>query len=137
MTTKQSAQTTEPWRFPAVDLESFAGLSAWQNDALDVVTRAGQAYSSGVAAIGEEVATFVQTRLQHNLALGEALARCHTLTDVTNVQRDWMKEAAQEYADETRKLMELGSNLMRESWNPLERTATGLAGAAKKAPEKE
>ena len=96
----------------------------------DVMARAAQAYSSDVAAIGQEMADFAQTRLEHNIALGESLMRCHTLADMAGVQQHWLKETTEEYAVEARKLMELGSNLMRKSLAPMGRAAAQAAAEA-------
>lgn len=132
MTTKQTTRTGAAPKGRQAD--PTAMVSMWQSNALDLMSRAGQAYTSGVAAIGEEMASFMQTRLQQNIALGESLTRCHTLTDMANVQRDWMKETTEEYAAEARKLIELSSNLMRESWQPVEQAARESAGSQAEQP---
>ena len=135
MTTKQTARAHARGR--PFGLDTQVGFPAWQSNALDIMTRAGQAYAEGVAAIGEEMASFMQTRLQHNMALGDSLTRCHTWTDVAEVQRDWLKEATEEYAAESQKLMEMGSKLMRESWAPVEQVATEAVETEPKASKQD
>lgn len=106
--------------------KQLGDLASWQDSALGAVSNAGQAYMNGLAAINQEMASFLQARLRHDIELGESLARCRTLADATKVQSDWLKRTTEEYAAETQKLVELGSGLMRESWMPLEQSAAAL-----------
>lgn len=127
MATKQSARAATPGQ--RNEFDPSRELPGWPGGTLDAMSRASKAYSSGFAAIGEEMASFMQTRLQHNIALGESLARCHTLTDVAKLQRDWLQETTEEYAAEAQKLMELGSSLMRETLTPVEQAAAEAVAA--------
>lgn len=116
MTTKRSGgappSSTSTGQAPVSQLENWPGTT------LDDVSNASQAYVNGVAAVNQEIANFLQTRLKHDMALGEALARCRTLAEATKAQSDWFKQAADDYTAETQKLFELGSSLMRGGWAP-------------------
>jgi|GEM_PF-2966350 len=98
----------------------FPESAAWPGAALDGVNNASQEYVKSVAEVNQEIANFVQSRLRHDIALGESLARCRTLADATKAQGDWLKQATDDYAAETQKLFELGSRLMGGSWMPLQ-----------------
>lgn len=114
MTTKQRrAAATTP--MPGLPLPE---AGEWPAATLDDVANAGQAYINGIAAVNQEIAGFLQARLQHDIALGESLARCRTLADATRVQNDWLKQAHDDYTAESHKLFELGSSLMRASLAP-------------------
>lgn len=113
MTTKRAKKESTASAHEA--LESLSNLANLQGPTLDAFTQAGQAYFNGLAAINQEMASFMQTRLRHDMELGESLARCRSLADATKVQSEWLKQATDDYAAETRKLVEMSSGLMRES----------------------
>ena len=98
-----------------------APFAAWQGGAMDAMARAGQAYVEGVVELNQELAGFVQARWKRDLELGESLARCRDLSDFTDVQRAWLEEATEQYAAETRKLVELGTKLASMSWDPVQK----------------
>lgn len=116
MTTKRSggsppSSTSTPAAFSSQ-------LDNWQGANLDDMRNASQAYVNGVAAVNQEIANFLQTRLKHDIELGEALARCRTLAEASKAQGDWIKQATDDYTAETQKLFDLGSRLMQGGWTP-------------------
>ena len=133
MTTKRAK--TEPSSPSEAAQKQLSDLASWQGSALGAVTHAGQAYVNGLAALNQEMASFLQARLRRDIELGEALARCRTLADATDVQNEWLKRTTEDYASESQKLMELGSGLMRESWMPLEESAASLGAQVTKETE--
>ncbi len=111
--------------------EQLATMTAWQGDALNAATRAGQAYAQGLVALNQELMAFMQSRWRHDVELGESLMHCRDWQAAADLQRDWLAEASREYADEGRKLFELGSTLMRDCWGPMEKpSAAGAEGKA-------
>lgn len=102
-----------------------AEAAKWPGATLNDVANASQAYMSGIAAVNQEIASFLQTRLQHDIALGESLARCRTLADASKAQSDWLRQAHDDYSAESQKLFELGSRLMSGSWMPAADAAQG------------
>ncbi len=129
MTTKRN-RTKQAASTPA----AASQLESWPAASLDEVTDASQAYVEGVAAVNQEIAKFLQTRLSRDIALGESLARCRTLAEATKAQGDWLKQATDDYTAETQRLFDLGSRLMRGGWTPTERIETA-ARAAESQPE--
>lgn len=117
----------------------LSDLKDWQGATLDDVTNASQAYVNEVAAVNQEMANFLQTRLRHDIELGEALSRCRTLADATKLQGDWLKQAMNDYTAEAQKLFELGSTLMRGGWTPMEKSKAApkadQSGATKPQPK--
>lgn len=132
MTTKRSGAPAPSILTPGAPLSEAEN---WQGATLDDVTNASQAYVNGVAAVNQEIANFLQTRLKHDIALGEALARCRTLAEATEAQGDWLKQATDDYTAETQKLFDLGSTLMRGGWTPTERAGAGPKVAKSRATE--
>jgi hypothetical protein len=102
--------------------QPLSELHDWQGATMDDVSKASQAYMNGVAAVNQEIANFLQTRLRHDIELGESLARCRTLTEATRAQGDWLKQATDDYTAETQKLFELGSTLMSGAWTPMDKS---------------
>jgi hypothetical protein len=133
MTTKRNRATspssTSAPATPASQLEN------WPAASLDEVSNASQAYVNGVAAVNQEIADFLQTRLKHDIALGEALARCRTLAEATQAQGEWLKQATDDYTAETQKLFDLGSRLMRGGWTSSEGIGSAARTAAPRAAE--
>jgi len=116
MTSKQSrAAPSTATPIPGL---SPAESANWPGATLNDVANASQAYVDGIAAVNQEIANFLQTRLQHDIALGESLARCRTLADASKAQSDWLRQAHDDYSAETQKLFELGSRLMSGRWTP-------------------
>ena len=87
--------------------------------AIDVFTRACRAGFCGWASMNSEVADFMAKRLKHDADLSASLARCETWEDAVALQRDWAREAAEEYMDEANRLMELSSRLASDQWKPV------------------
>ena len=124
MTTKHAK--TEPSSPSEAAQKQLSDLGSWQGSAPGAVTHAGQAYVNGLAAINQEMASFLQARLRRDIELGESLSRCRTLADASDVQSDWLKRTSEDYASETRRLVEIGTGLLRESWMPLEQSSASL-----------
>jgi hypothetical protein len=108
-------------------------VGEWPAATFDDVANASQAYINGIAAVNREIASFLQARFQHDIALGESLARCRTLADASKVQNDWLKQAHDDYTAESHKLFELGSSLMRASSAPAAATRSAKADTSESA----
>ena len=87
--------------------------------AIDVFTRACRAGFYGWASMNSEVADFMAKRFKHDADLSASLARCESWEDAVALQRDWAREAAEEYMDEANRLMELSSRLASDQWKPV------------------
>lgn len=107
---------------PAASVESLSELANLQGAALNAATQATQSYMSGIAAVNQEIANFIQTRLRRDVELGESLARCRTWSESTKAQSDWLKQATEDYSTEVQKLFELNSSLLRGAFTPIERS---------------
>ena len=114
--------------------EHSSEATNWQETTLDGLNEAGQAYVNKFAAVNQEIVSFLQTRLQHGTELAQSLARCRTWTEATSVQSEWLKQTADEYTREARKLFALGANLMDDDTASTEQaTTTPTPGASEPA----
>lgn len=89
------------------------------NMAIDTFARACQAYFNGWATINGELTGFLAKRLSHDADLSSALARCESWEEAAELQRDWARVVAEEYAEEASRLMELTSEVTTQQWRPV------------------
>jgi hypothetical protein len=98
-------------------------MAAFNGTAIGVVSKACEAYMNGFAEVNAAAMNFMSARLRRDAELGRELGECKDWNAVTNSQQDWSRKAVEDYVAETRKLMELNSRLMANSWNSV-RTAS-------------
>lgn len=122
MTAKRTGRATSNPASSAKELSSE--MANRQAAALHGMTEAGQAYAKSFTEVNQEIANFLQTRLRHDVEFAESLARCRTLSEATNLQSEWLKQAADEYSREAQKLFALGSSLMQENLSSFEQATT-------------
>ncbi len=99
-------------------------IAAFNGAALDMVTRAGQAYFNSMTAVNEELMRFAALRLQHDAEFGQTLTKCEDWSAAAELQQDWVHEAGEEYFAEAGKLLELASKVTMESWKPVQERAS-------------
>ncbi|WP_162913187.1 phasin family protein [Rhodospirillaceae bacterium SYSU D60014] len=97
-------------------------LSLFQpNDAtMDAMVKASDAMLKGVAALGQEMVDFANTRVKQNLETSQSLMGCNDLSQAFGLQCDFARTATQHYLQEANKLMNLTASMTRQSWAPLE-----------------
>lgn len=101
--------------------------------AVETFTKACQAYLNGWATLNGELAGFMAKRLNHDAELGSALARCESLEEAAELQRDWARITAEEYAEEASRLMELTTEVTAEQWKPIWAQTETAAASVRKA----
>lgn len=99
--------------------EQLDRMAAFNGEAMEVFVQACQAYVSGVATLNGELMGFVNTRLNHDAELSQALSQCGNWSDAANLQQNWAQQATQEYLAEANRLTELASKVAKESWEPV------------------
>lgn len=80
---------------------------------------AGENWARGMAEISTEVAQFAGRRLEASFEAGEALTRCREWHDVVRWQQDWTERSMGAYLEETKRLSDLASKLMTDTWRPI------------------
>ena len=85
-----------------------------------------------VAAVNEELFAFGRQRLQANLARNDTLLQCRNLEDVYRLQSDFASSTAQQYIEESGRLLSLMTRLALDCYSPAN-TMIGLAGRAQRS----
>ena len=83
-----------------------------------------------MAAFNEELLAFGRRRLQVNLERNESLLHCRDFEEFYRVQSDFASSTAQQYIDESGRLMGLMTKLMLDCWTPADRFAQPPAAKA-------
>lgn len=108
----------DPFPNPMAMFESMMPRGV-DSDALSAFGDAGNAWMKGMAGFHEELATFFNTRLQHDAELTRALAGCTSWQEAIELQQNWMRETAEEYTRAAQTLTTLSTQMMTESWSRL------------------
>jgi hypothetical protein len=116
---KQTSKTTQ-----AEMTGQLAQIAAFNGAAMDMVSRAGQAYFNSVTALNEELMCFMALRMRHDAEFGQTLTKCEDWSAAANLQQGWVREAGEEYFAEAGKLLELASKATMESWKPVQERAS-------------
>lgn len=87
--------------------------------AAEAFARSYEACTNAAVKMNAEVMSFFNTRLSRDMELGEAVTRCENWAGVVNVQREWARQATQDYVAEASKLVQLAGKLTQESWEPV------------------
>jgi hypothetical protein len=82
-----------------------------------------ETYSKGVREIGEEVGRFVSGHTRRNIDAWIALTQNPTPTKIIETQQRWVTETLREYTEETKRLMDISSGIMRDFMAKVEHPA--------------
>ncbi|MDH3596859.1 MAG: phasin family protein [Rhodospirillales bacterium] len=127
---KQTSKTTQ-----AELTGQLEQIAAFNGAAMDMISRAGQAYFNSVTALNEELMRFAALRMQHDAEFGQTLTKCQDWSAAAELQQGWVREASEEYFAEAGKLFELASKATIEGWKPVQKRATqALDDLQKTAP---
>jgi hypothetical protein len=96
---------------------------------LEALMHGSEAYTKAILAWQTELLRFLGSQLQWDGRVGEALAKCRTLAEVAEVQRDWAMTAARDYVDELDRLTQLAAKIV-PSWMPVTVHRAGGSPAA-------
>jgi len=107
---------------PQIDIDTLVQRNG---ENMKAFIKSNEAMLEGIFALGREVMTFGSTRLTHDLKASEALMQCHGADEAFRVQCDFARDAAQQYLEETTRLMSLAAQLSRDCWAPLQERAQG------------
>lgn len=125
MTKQQQKQTDRPseaggWSETAD--KQAATFAAFQGPLVEAASQAFVRYVEGVAELNQEMSRFVAERLRYDAEFGHALTGCHSVAEATEMQQEWIRKAAEDYAGEARKLGEIGQRMVTENAAPSSQT---------------
>lgn len=87
---------------------------------VDAMVRSSDAMLKGMAALGQEMVDFANTRVKQNLETSQSLMGCKDMSQAFGLQCDFARTTTQHYLQEASKLMNLTASMTRQSWAPLE-----------------
>lgn len=93
--------------------KSNSGLPVFDEDQtgqamMDAFVKSTEAYVDWLSVWNREVSNFLTRRLQRQRDFARKACACKDGADLVECQREWSMAAQQDYADEFRKLTELG-----------------------------
>jgi phasin protein len=78
-------------------------------DSASVLARANATLVKSAVAVCEEMVSFANARLRHNIEAGETLRRCKSPAEILEAQAEYARRAAEQYLAEPVKLMDLAA----------------------------
>lgn len=85
----------------------LAGFDWW--DSASALARANATLVKSAVAVCEEMVSFANARLRHNIETGETLIRCKSPAEILEAQAEYARTAAEQYLAEPVKLMDLAA----------------------------
>ena len=146
--TKKTAPAAAPEKAPEKTAESIApgsilaeryrdtayeALVGKNGENVTAVMSAGEAMFSGFAEISQEMMDFAGTRLRADMECAEDFSKATSPEDLFEKQCSFARRAAQQYAEETSKLIAMMARIQQSCWAPMEactkQALHGLNGA--------
>jgi phasin family protein len=81
---------------------------------------AGEAKFSGLAEVSQEMMSFANTRLRADMECAEDFAKATSPEDLFEKQCSFARRAAEQYAEETSKLIGMMARIQQSCWAPME-----------------
>lgn len=99
--------------------KGYDEMNSLGKDNLDAFVQASTIYAKGVEAMGKEVMTYAQTRMETNMAVMKAIFGCKTLKEVVDLQTEFARSAFDQIVTETTKLSEMGVKVANDAAAPI------------------
>ena len=132
-----SAGTVLAERYRDTAYEALVGTNG---ENVTAVMSAGEAMFSGLAEISQEMMDFAGQRLRADMEVAEDFAKATSPEDLFAKQCSFAQRAAQQYAEETSKLIAMMARIQQSCWAPVEECTKqalhGLNGAEGKDEKK-
>ncbi|MGE0719674.1 MAG: phasin family protein [Alphaproteobacteria bacterium] len=88
-------------------------------DNVDALVKASAIYAKGVEALGKEVVTYAQARVETNLAAMKAMMGARTLKEFVDLQTEFARSAFDQFVTESTKLSEIGVKVANDAFAPI------------------
>lgn len=125
--TKQQSSNFD-WNSTAND--QMATLAAANGAFVKAMAKASQSYIEGVGELTREFSDFLNTRLKHDVELGETMSSAKDWGQVAEAQQEWVRQAGEEYMAEAQKIVDLSMKLASNGGSFLAEPMTASKGAA-------
>ncbi len=112
---------------PFAGVPSYEALLGSNGDNFSAMMSASEAMFAGMAEVSQEMMTFAGARMRHNIQSSEELMHSKDPEEIFEKQCTIARYAAEQYVEETSKLMAMMARITRECWAPVEkRTKSAL-----------
>lgn len=98
--------------------EAFLGSNG---ENITAVMSAGEAMFAGMAEVSQEMVNFAGARMRQNIESSEDLIKAKGPEEVFDKQCTIARYAAEQYLEETSKLMAMMARITQECWAPMEK----------------
>ena len=96
---------------------------------VSAVMSAGEAMLAGMAEVSQEMMTFASDRLRQDMESAEDFAKAKSPEDLFDKHCSFARRAAQQYVEETSKLIGMMARIQQSCWAPMQEcTKTALHG---------
>jgi hypothetical protein len=108
---------------------AYEALVGKNGETVSAVMSAGEAVLAGMAEVSQEMMTFAGDRLRQDMEVAEDFARASSPEELFEKQCSFAQRAAEQYAEETSKLIAMFARIQQSCWAPVqERTKETLHG---------
>jgi hypothetical protein len=108
---------------------AYEALVGKNGENVSAVMSAGEAVLAGMAEVSQEMMTFAGDRLRQDMEVAEDFARSTSPEELFEKQCSFAQRAAEQYAEETSKLIAMFARIQQSCWAPVqERTKDTLHG---------
>jgi len=112
-----SAGTLIAERYRDTAYETLVGKNG---ENVTAVMSAGEAMFAGMAEVSQEMMTFAGERLRQDIETAEDFAKASSPEELFEKQCSFAQRAAQQYAEETSKLIRMMARIQQSCWKPVE-----------------
>lgn len=111
----------------------YEALVGKNGENVSAVMTAGEAALAGMAEVSQEMMTFAGERLRQDMESAEDFAKAQSPEELFEKQCSFAQRAAQQYAEETSKLIAMFARIQQSCWAPVQEctkaTLHGIPGA--------
>lgn len=101
--------------FSSAQTAGFQKLAELQNRNLGSIALMGTAWVEAISQMGSEVTQFVADRIKEDVKTQHKILHCKDMTELHNLQAEFLQTALEQYAAESGKLLEISNSLMTEA----------------------
>jgi len=104
-------------------------------EAMNGTMKSGKILFEGLARCNQECINFLAGRVQKNLDMQSRLLSCSSVSNAVDLQNGFVRTAVEEYTAQSNKMMELGSEIVKDDLDALsprmdeKRTGKGKRGS--------
>lgn len=99
---------------------AYESLMGRNGENVTAMMSASEAMFSGLAEVSQEMMDFANQRLRADIECAEVFAQANSPEDLFEKQCSFARRAAQQYAEETSKLIGMMARIQQSCWAPME-----------------